>query len=135
MGGIRAAGDLVARMQLSKKMRIHEAKEYVADKLHVTPFDLSDPTAMRILREELDIGIITGVPGVAKGLAAKANISKLLDIEINCVEQLRRRPACTTEAVRAAGKAGGRANRGKRGPRLPAGASSHHAVFVSSASG
>ena len=89
MGGIRAAGDLVARMQLSKKMRITEAKEYVADKLHVTPFDLSDPTMMRQLREELDIGTITGVPGIAKGLAAKARISQLLDIPINSVEQFK----------------------------------------------
>jgi dimethylamine--corrinoid protein Co-methyltransferase len=89
MGGIRAAGDLVARMQLSKKMRITEAKEYVADKLHVTPFDLSDPTMMRGLREELDIGTITGVPGIAKGLAAKARISQLLDIPINSVEQFK----------------------------------------------
>ncbi len=90
MGGIRAAGDLVARMQL-KKMRITEAKQYVADKLHVTPLDLSDPTMMRQLREELDIGTITGVPGIAKGLAAKARISQLLDIEINSVEQFKRK--------------------------------------------
>jgi len=88
MGGIRAAGDLVARMEL-KKMRITEAKQYVADKLHVTPFDLSDPTMMRQLREELDIGTITGVPGIAKGLAAKARISQLLDIPINSVEQFK----------------------------------------------
>ncbi len=91
MGGIRAAGDLVARMQLSKKMRITEAKQYVADKLHVTPLDLSDPTAMRVLREELDIGTITGVPGVAKGLAAKVRIAELLDIEINSVEQCKKK--------------------------------------------
>ena len=89
MGGIRAAGDLVARLQLSKKMRITEAKQYVADKLHVTPFDLSDPTMMRQLREELDIGTVTGVPGIAKGLAAKARISQLLDIPINSVEQFK----------------------------------------------
>lgn len=91
MGGIRAAGDLVARMQLHKKMRIDEAKQYVADKLHVSPLDLSDPTTMRLLREELDIGTVTGVPGVAKGLAAKANISRLLDIPINSVEQFKRK--------------------------------------------
>ncbi len=86
MGGIRAAGDLVARMEL-KKMRIGEAKKYVADKLHVSPLDLSDPTLMRQLREELDIGTVTGVPGVAKGIAAKVRIAELLDIEINCVNQ------------------------------------------------
>ena len=90
MGGIRAAGDLVARMQL-KKMRITEAKRYVADKLHVTPLDLSDPTLMRGLREELDIGTITGVPGVATGIAAKVRIAELLDIKINSVEQFKRK--------------------------------------------
>ena len=76
-------------MQLNKKMRIDEAKKYVADKLHVTPLELSDPYTMRLLREELDIGTITGVPGIAKGLAAKARISQLLDIPINSVEQFK----------------------------------------------
>ena len=90
MGGIRAAGDLVARMEL-KKMRITEAKKYVADKLHVSPLDLSDPLVMRNLREELDIGVVTGVPGVAKGIAAKVRIAELLDIEINSVEQFKKR--------------------------------------------
>jgi dimethylamine--corrinoid protein Co-methyltransferase len=90
MGGIRAAGDLVARMEL-KKMRITEAKQYVADKLHVTPLDLSDPTMMRQLREELDIGVVTGVPGIAKGMAAKVRIAELLDIEINSVTQFMRK--------------------------------------------
>ena len=91
MGGIRAAGDLVARMQLSRKMRINEAKRYVADRLHVSPLDLSDPTAMRLLREELDIGVVTAVPGIAKGMAAKVRIAELLDIEINSVEQFKKK--------------------------------------------
>jgi dimethylamine--corrinoid protein Co-methyltransferase len=90
MGGIRTTGDLVARMEL-KKMRINDAKKYVADKLHVSPLDLSDPTLMRNLREELDIGVVTGVPGVAKGLAAKARIAELLDIKINSVEQFKKK--------------------------------------------
>jgi len=90
MGGIRTAGDLVARMQL-KGMRLTEAKEYVAGKLGVDAFDLSNSTLMRTLREELDIGVVTAVPGVAKGLAAKARIAELLDIEINCVEKLKAR--------------------------------------------
>src|ERR1035437_10187724 len=89
MGGIRAAGDLVARMQL-KKMRITEAKRYVADKLHVTPLDLSDPHTMRNLREELDIGVITGVPGVAKGIAAKIKDAELPDNQINPGEQFKK---------------------------------------------
>ena len=90
MGGIKTAGDLVARMQL-KKMRLLEAKEYVAGKLHVSTLDLSDSTIMRTLREELDIGVITGVPGIAKGLEAKSRIADLLDIKINCVERLKRK--------------------------------------------
>jgi dimethylamine--corrinoid protein Co-methyltransferase len=90
MGGIRTAGDLVARMQL-RKMRLNEAKQYVADKLHVSVFDLSDSTVMRQLREELDVGVITAVPGCAKGIDAKARIAELLDIEINCVERLKRK--------------------------------------------
>ena len=66
-------------MQL-KKMRLAEAKRYVADKLGVGEFDLSDSTVMRTLREELDIGVVTAVPGLAKGLEAKARIADLLDI-------------------------------------------------------
>jgi dimethylamine--corrinoid protein Co-methyltransferase len=89
MGGIRTAGDLVARMQLSQKMRIAEAKAYVANKLNVGVKDLSDVTVMREVREDLDIGVITSVPGCAKGIEAKARIADLLDIRINSVERLK----------------------------------------------
>ncbi len=88
MGGIKTAGDLVARMQL-KKMRLNEAKAYVAGRLGVSTLDLSDSTVMRNLREELDIGVITGVSGLAKGLEAKARIADLLGIKINCVERFK----------------------------------------------
>ena len=43
MGGIRTAGDLVARMQMTRGMRLTEAKEHVAGRLGVSPADLSDP--------------------------------------------------------------------------------------------
>ena len=89
MGGIRTAGDLVARMQLNYRMRLPEAKKHVADKLHVSTFDLSDSTVMRNLREELDIGLIEAVPGLSKGLAAKARIADLLDIKIAAVDILK----------------------------------------------
>ena len=124
MGGIRAAGDLVARMQL-KKMRITEAKRYVADKLHVTPLDLSDPTLMRGLREELDIGTITGVPGVAKGIAAKVRIAELLDIEINSVEQFKKKTGLRRGASRRSDSRPGRSD-GPNGVR--AAAVWHHAA-------
>jgi len=94
MGGIKTAGDLVARMQL-KKMRLPEAKRYVADKLGVSLLDLSDSTIMRTLREDLDIGVVTAVPGVAKGLEAKVRIAELLEVKINSVERLKRKTGLT----------------------------------------
>jgi len=97
MGGIKTTGDLVARMQL-RKMRLQEAKAYVAGKLGVSAFDLSDSTLMRTVREELDIGVVTAVPGAAKGLEAKARIAELLDIRINCVERLKRKTGVPVKA-------------------------------------
>jgi dimethylamine--corrinoid protein Co-methyltransferase len=85
MGGMRTAGDLVARMQLNRGMRIDAAKRYVADKLGVSANDLADPVVMCEIREDMDIGRINEAPGVAKGIDAKFRISKLLDLEINCV--------------------------------------------------
>jgi dimethylamine--corrinoid protein Co-methyltransferase len=90
MGGMRTTGDLVARMQL-RKMRLPQAKHYVADKLGVGISDLADSTLMRELREEFDIGVITGLPLAAKGLEAKVRIAELLGIQINCVELMKRR--------------------------------------------
>jgi dimethylamine--corrinoid protein Co-methyltransferase len=89
MTGMRAAGDLVGRMQFDKNMRIGEAKDFVAKKLGVSTEDLSDEYVMRELREELDIGVITSVPGCAKGIAAKMNIEKLLGININSCDKFR----------------------------------------------
>ena len=67
MGGIRTAGDLVARMEYDSNMKIDKAKEYVAKKL----------------------GIDSLEPGVPRGIAAKMNIEKLLDIKINSCEKFR----------------------------------------------
>ena len=88
MGGVRTSGDLVSRMELSKGMRINEAKKYVADKLKVGLADLTDEVVMRELREELDIAtVFMGYGSASRGIEAKANISKLLDLKINCVEK------------------------------------------------
>ena len=89
MGGIRSAGDLVARMQFGKNMRIKDAKEYVAKKLDLDVLDIVDEFVMRDLREELGIGIVTGVPGAPRGILAKMNIEKILDIKINSCEKFR----------------------------------------------
>ncbi len=90
MGGIKTTGDLVARMQL-RKMRLADAKRYVAEALGVGVRDLTDSTVMRALREELDIGVITAVPGSAKGIEAKLRIADLLRVPVNSVERLRER--------------------------------------------
>lgn len=90
MGGVRTSGDLVARMQMSRGMRIGEAKAYVADKLGVSVLELSDPVIMGEVREDLDIGRTTQIAGAAIGIEAKHNISKLLDLEINSVEKFKK---------------------------------------------
>ena len=75
----------------TKVWNTSDTRKDVADKLGVSAFDLSDSTLMRTVREELDIGCVTAVPGVAKGLEAKARIADLLDIKINCVEQFKKK--------------------------------------------
>lgn len=85
MGGIRTAGDLVARMVL-KGMKLDQAKEYVADKLGCSVFDLSDSAAMKEIRESLNIGTNLERTNAATGMEAKIKIAKLLDIKIPSVE-------------------------------------------------
>lgn len=91
MGGVRTAGDLVARMQMSRNMKINEAKEYVANKLKVSVSDLADPTVMTVVREELGLGCVAQLPGRPKGIEAKFNIAKVLDIEINSVNKFKQK--------------------------------------------
>ncbi len=91
MGGMRAAGDLVARMQMTRGMKIDEAKKYVADKLSVSVTDLTDPVIMTEVREDLDLGSISPLPGCAKGIEAKLRIAEVLGVEINCVRRLKKK--------------------------------------------
>ncbi len=89
MGGMRAAGDLVARMQMTRGMKIDEAKRYVAEKLNVSVSDLTDPVIMTEVREDLEIGSVSPLPGCAKGIEAKLRIAEILDIKINCIRRLK----------------------------------------------
>ena len=89
MGGIRTAGDLVARMVM-KGMKINEAKQYVADKLGCTVFDLSDSAKMKEIRESLDIGTTLVRSNASMGMAAKIKIAELLDIRIPSVEKFKK---------------------------------------------
>jgi hypothetical protein len=97
MGGMRAAGDLVARLQMTRGMRLREAKDYVAGKLGVTPFDLSDPVVMTEVRNEHGFGRIHSYaisqPWQANQIEAKFNIARVLDVPINCVEKFKERTA------------------------------------------
>ena len=92
MGGIRTAGDLVARMQMSRKMRLKEAKEYVAAKLKVSTDDLVDEVVMNELRQELDISsVYAGMGEMSRGIESKFRIARLLDIDINSVDRFLRK--------------------------------------------
>jgi dimethylamine--corrinoid protein Co-methyltransferase len=93
MQGMRTAGDLVARMQMTRRMRLKEAKRYVADKLGCSTRDLSDPIAMELIRAENGFGQLAFTssvqPAQAGMMEAKFNISEKLDIPINCVERFK----------------------------------------------
>jgi hypothetical protein len=95
MGGIRTAGDLVARMQVTRGMRLCEAKTHVAGKLGVGVDDLSDPTVMGDVRRELglarQISPESTFPTEPNGIEAKFNIAALLDVPINCVQRFAER--------------------------------------------
>ena len=91
MGGMRAAGDLVARVQMARGLRIQEAKKYVADQLNISVTELSDPVIMSEIRDDLQIGMVTPLPGCAKGIEAKFRIAELLGLDINCVQRFKAR--------------------------------------------
>ena len=89
MGGIRTTGDLVAWMQMTRKMKISQAKQYVAEKMGIEIIDLTNEEVMRELREELGIGVITSIAGGPRGMRAKFKIAELLGININSVDLFR----------------------------------------------
>lgn len=91
MGGMRTAGDLVARMQMTRGMKIRDAKEYVAKRLSVSVRNLSDPLTMTEVREDFGIGLVTPLPGRPMGMEAKFRIAELLGIEINSINRFKRK--------------------------------------------
>ena len=86
MGGIRTSGDLVAWMQMTRRMKIHDAKAYVADKLGADVLDLTNEEVMRSVRMDLGIGTVTSIAGSPKGIRAKMKIAELLEIPIRSVD-------------------------------------------------
>ena len=91
MGGIRTAGDLVAWMQMTRSMKLADAKAYVAEKLQIGVADLVDEDIMYPLRKELGIGTATPEAGGPEGILAKSRVADLLGIEINSVKRFRSR--------------------------------------------
>ncbi|MBW1866636.1 MAG: hypothetical protein JRI38_02665 [Deltaproteobacteria bacterium] len=85
MGGVRTAGDLVAWMQLTGRMKIDQAKDYVAAKLNLKREDLTDEAIMAKLRYEKGLGSVIPEHDEYTGMAAKCKIAELLDISINSV--------------------------------------------------
>ena len=91
MGGIRTSGDLVARMQMTRGMKIGEAKKFVADKLGVSVGELTDDALTREVREDLRLGGIYQLEGQPKGIEVKHHIAELLGIGINSVRLFQER--------------------------------------------
>ena len=89
MGGIRTAGDLVAWMQMTCRMKLTDAKAYVAEKLGIGVMDLVDEDVMYNLRRELGIGTASPVAGGPEGILAKHRVADLLGIEINSVKRFK----------------------------------------------
>ena len=93
MGGMRTAGDLVGRMQMTRGMRLKEAKTYVAERLGVGVADLADPIAMHDVRRDLGLGRIPvqdlTYPTHAGAMEAKFRIADVLDVPINSVQRFR----------------------------------------------
>jgi dimethylamine---corrinoid protein Co-methyltransferase len=91
MGGMRTTGDLVVRLQMTRGMKLKQAKDHVAQRLGVSPADLSDNVAMHELRGELRLGRIYEVEASCytdpSPIEAKTRIARLLDIPINSVER------------------------------------------------
>jgi dimethylamine--corrinoid protein Co-methyltransferase len=93
MGGVRTTGDMVMRLQIAKKMRINEAKQYVADKLGLTIEEICDVVTMSEVREDRGFGLGNFEPNAEAniGMEAKFRIAEALDIKINSVERFKER--------------------------------------------
>jgi len=99
---MRTAGDLVARMQMTRGLRLPQAKQYVAGKLGCTVPDLSDSVAMHDIRRDLGLGRIVvqdltyaDHPGA---MEAKFHVAEVLGVPVNSVERFKVHAGLTTPA-------------------------------------
>jgi dimethylamine---corrinoid protein Co-methyltransferase len=109
MCGMRAAGDLVARMQLTRGMRLAQAKKHVAERLKVSVTDLVDPLVMGDVRRELGLGnLVYGEccrPMEPQVMEAKCRIAEVLGVPIASVAGFTRRAGLVAEAATATASA------------------------------
>jgi hypothetical protein len=84
-------------MQMTRGMRLEQAKQHVAERLGVSVLDLCDPLAMHDVRRELGLGLIPvqelTYPSEPGAIEAKFHIAEVLDVPINCVRQFSDRVA------------------------------------------
>jgi len=80
---------------MTRGMRLPEAKAHVAERLGVSPPDLSDPVIMNEVRETLGFGRITTFeishPTQAVAIEAKFNIEEVLGVPVNSVRRFEAR--------------------------------------------
>ena len=80
---------------MTQGMRLPEAKAYVAEKLGVSPADLSDPVIMHEIREKLGLGRITTFeishPTQAVAIESKFNVEEVLSVPVNSVRRFEER--------------------------------------------
>lgn len=89
----------MARMQITRGMRLPDAKAHVAERLGVSPADLSDPLAMEDARRENRLGRVTtfeiSYPTESSAMEAKFNIAELLGLPVNCVTRFKEHAGLT----------------------------------------
>ncbi len=103
-------------MQMTRGMRLEQAKAHVAERLGVSAFELSDPLVMHDVRREYGLGLIPvqelTYPNEPGAIEAKFHISEVLEVPINSVQKF-------SEHI--APRAGARpAGVGAPGPEVPA---------------
>ena len=81
-------------MQMTRGMRLDQAKAHVAGRLGVSTADLSDPLIMHEVRREFGLGLIPvqelTYPSEPGAIEAKFHISEVLDVPINSVQKFKR---------------------------------------------
>ena len=78
-------------MQMTRGMRLDQAKRHVAERLCVSTAELSDPLIMHDVRRELGLGLIPvqelTYPNEPGAIEAKFHISEVLEVPINSVQK------------------------------------------------